>query len=897
LSRRHENGKMTGREIRTYFLTFFEKRGHTIVPSSSLVPKEDPTLLFTNAGMVQFKKTFLGEEKRDYVRAASSQKCVRAGGKHNDLENVGKTARHHTFFEMLGNFSFGDYFKSDAIDFAWELLVKEWGLPSDRLWVTIHEGDPKINLGPDKEAGGFWERYLPEGRIVPCPTKDNFWQMGDTGPCGPCSEIVIDQGAKVGCGEPTCRVGCDCDRYLELWNLVFMQYNRDDRGNMNPLPKPSIDTGMGLERIAAVLQGKLNNFDTDLFTPIIHFMEEVSARGYGEDSQIDISMRVIADHARSVTFLIGDGVVPSNEGRGYVLRRIIRRAARHGKLLGLNEPFLHRACRVIVDDMKDAFPELSQRAEAVDQIIQREEERFAETLEKGLRILGEEKDRLREDRQRVLPGDVVFRLYDTYGFPVDLTADVAREDGFEIDEHGFNLAMEEQRRRARSAWVGSGEEEVPEIYRRLAGRSIYSEFIGYEELSAISEISALLADGQDVTSADPGARVGVVTPRTPFYGESGGQVGDQGLILGPGVRFEVEETIKPLPELIIHLGELKEGTLRVGQEVELRVAEGLRLDTARNHSATHLLQAVLRQVLGEVVHQSGSKVTPDELRFDYTYPSPVNLQQIEQVERRVNERIRENHEVRTQFLSYQDALAQGAIALFDEKYGHTVRVVQMGDFSMELCGGCHIHRTGDVGYFKILSDRSISADTRRIEALTGRSAVECNQERERMTRELAARLKATPDELLEKAQRLQDRIRDLEREVRALQGKLAAGKSRDLLEETLQVGDVRVLAAEVEVGDQKALGDLSDRLRDRLESGIVLLGAQTGSRVILAASVSKDLQETFPAGQLVGEVAKIVGGKGGGRAHFAQGGGPLVQKLQEALEHAYRMIEMLAKES
>jgi alanyl-tRNA synthetase len=661
---------------------------------------------------------------------------------------------------------------------------------------------------------------------------------------------------------------------------------------MHPLPKPSIDTGMGLERIAAVLQGKLNNFDTDLFSPIIQFMEETSSRGYGEDGKTDVSMRVVADHARSVTLLIGDGVVPSNEGRGYVLRRIIRRAARHGVLLGLDEPFLCRASKVVVDELKDAFPELAQRSQTIVQIIHREEERFAETLDKGLRILSEEKDRLRASRSHVVPGEVVFRLYDTYGFPVDLTADVAGEDGFDIDEDGFSRAMDEQRRRARAAWTGSGEEELPEVYRRLAARSVRSEFVGYEELSAISEVTAILIDGEEVQAADKGKRVEVVTPRTAFYGESGGQVGDRGLIVGSDLKFEVTDTLKPLPELILHVGELQEGTLYLGQEVELRVDETLRWDTARNHSATHILQAVLREILGEVVHQSGSKVTPDELRFDYTYPSPVSSEQIDQIEQRVNERIRENHEVRTGLSSYKDALALGAIALFDEAYGETVRLVQMGDFSMELCGGTHTHRTGDAGFLKILSDRSISADTRRIEAVTGRGAVQYTQSRERMHREVAARLKGTPEELGEKTQRLLDRIKELERELRSLQRKIASGQSRDLLEETKQMGDIRVLAAEVEVDDPKALGDLSDRLRDRMGSGIVVLGARAESKAILAASVSKDLQERFPAGDLINVVALKVGGKGGGKARFAQGGGPDVEKLTEALEHVYDLMEV-----
>jgi alanyl-tRNA synthetase len=882
---------MTGSEIRGYFLEFFRKKGHTIVSSSPLVPKDDPSLLFTNAGMVQFKKVFLGEERRDYLRAASSQKCVRAGGKHNDLENVGRTARHHTFFEMLGNFSFGDYFKEGAIEMAWELLVRELGLPQDRLWVTIHEGDRAMGLGADEEAREIWARYVPPERIVACPTKDNFWQMGDTGPCGPCSEIVMDQGPAVGCGSSQCRVGCDCDRYLELWNLVFMQYNRDPQGRLTPLPRPSIDTGMGLERITAVIQGKSSNYDSDLFSPIIRLMEEISGRAYGVDGKADVSMRVVADHARGVAFLICEGIVPSNEGRGYVLRRIIRRAARHGRLLGIDGPFLHRASQVVVEQMKDAYPELGHRRAAIAQIVLREEERFAETLDKGLRILWEEKERLRARGLRIVPGEVVFRLYDTYGFPVDLTEDVAAEDGFGIDAEGFERAMEEQRRRARAAWAGSGEEEVPEPYRRIASRGISTEFVGYEGLSAVSEVAALLVGGEEAARAEAGAPVEVIVPRTPFYGESGGQVGDRGVIHAPGLRVEVRDTLRPLPGLTVHVGEIVEGSLCVGQEVELRVDEGARWDTARNHSATHILQSVLREVLGEVVHQSGSKVTPDGFRFDYTYSSPVSAEEIARIERRVNERIRENVPVDVAFLPYREAIALGAMALFDEKYGETVRVVRMGDFSTELCGGTHVLRTGDVGFFKILSDRSISADTRRVEALTGRAAVEYVQAKEQAMAELAVLLKAAPEEIMDKARRLLERQKELEREIRELRAKVASGQSRDLLEEAREIGGVRVLAAEVDLEDPKAMGDLSDRLKDRLGSGIVLLGSRSKEKVILTVSVSKDLQGRFPAGELMKEISRAVGGKGGGRPHFAQGGGPEVDRLPQALQMLQRLVE------
>ncbi len=883
---------MKGRDIRLFFLEFFRTRGHTVVPSSSLVPKEDPSLLFTNAGMVQFKKVFLGEEKRDYSRAASSQKCVRAGGKHNDLENVGWTARHHTFFEMLGNFSFGDYFKEGAIQMAWELLVGELGLAPEKLFATIHEGDGGMGLGPDEEARQIWLRYLPAQRIVACPTKDNFWQMGDTGPCGPCSEIVIDQGPQVGCGKPQCRVGCDCDRFLELWNLVFMQYSRDEKGVLTPLPRPSIDTGMGLERITAVLQGKLSNYDTDLFQPLIRFMEELSGRHYGKEPRADVSMRVAADHARGVTFLIGDGVIPSNEGRGYVLRRIIRRAARHGRLLGLQEPFLYKASQLVVEEMREAFPELAQRKAAIEQIILKEEERFAETLDKGLRLLEEETSRLKARGIGVLPGDMVFKLYDTYGFPVDLTADVVKEEGLEIDSQGFEKAMAEQRRRARAAWAGSGEEEIPESYRKLVSRGITSSFVGYDSLVVKSRVRALLREGREVELARQGERVEVITEETPFYGESGGQVGDKGLISGPGLKLQVQETLRPLPELTVHVGTVLEGALGVGQEVELRVDEELRWDTARNHSATHVLQAALREILGEVVHQSGSRVTPEGFRFDYTYSSGVSWEELREVERLVNQRIRQNAQVRVILMPYQEALKTGAMALFDEKYGETVRLVEMGDFSRELCGGTHVHRTGDVGFFKILSDRSISADTRRIEAVTGRAAVELVQKTETTLQELAELLKATPEELKDKARRLVDRQKELEKEVRALKACAAAGGSADLLSQAREVAGIKVLCAEVDLNDPKAMGQMGDQLRDRLGSGIVLLGSRSGPKASLTISVSKDLQERFPAGELMREVAELLGGKGGGRAHFAQGGGPYKERLPQALE---RLREILLK--
>lgn len=886
---------MKGSEIRNYFLEFFRKRGHTIVPSSSLVPKDDPTLLFTNAGMVQFKRVFLGEEKREYLRATSSQKCVRAGGKHNDLENVGWTARHHTFFEMLGNFSFGDYFKEGAIEMAWELLVREWGLPPERLYATVHGGDDSMGLGPDEEARSIWLRFLPPERIIPCPTKDNFWQMGDTGPCGPCSEIVIDQGPDVGCGRKDCMVGCDCDRFLELWNLVFMQYNRDQSGRLTPLPKPSIDTGMGLERITAVLQGKRSNYETDLFRPIIAFVEEISSKPYGENPRTDVSMRVVADHARGVAFLVGDGVNPSNEGRGYVLRRIIRRAARHGRMLGLGAPFLYRAAGIVVEMMKDAYPELLQRKAAIEQVVLREEERFAETLDKGLKLLEEEMKKLRLEKQRMASGELVFKLYDTYGFPADLTGDILREEGFEIDMEGFERAMEEQRRRARASWIGSGEGQVDQIYRTIASRGLEVEFLGYEDLSMTSKVEVILLEGKEVEEAHEGQTVEVVTTVTPFYGESGGQVGDRGLIRGEKTLVEVMDTLRPLPQLTVHVGRIIAGSLRVGEEVELLVDEATRWDIARNHSATHILQAVLRETLGEAVHQSGSRVTPDGFRFDYTYSFPLNSEQIWEVERRVNERIRENAPVRVKVLPYKEALSLGAIAIFEEKYSEIVRLVEMGDFSKELCGGTHVRRTGDVGFFKILGERSISADTRRIEAVTGRRAVEIVQRMEKTLQEIGNTLRASPEEIQEKLRRVLERQKELERELKGLKAKAAVGPSRDLISEAKEVSGIRVLCAEVELEDQRSMGELADRLRERLGSGIVLLGSRASSKVMLTISISQDLQGRFHAGEIMREVAETVGGKGGGKPNFAQGGGPLKHKLEESFQTLCQLVAEKAR--
>src|SRR3989339_2095559 len=703
---------MTGSEIRESYLTFFKSKGHTIVSSSPLVPKDDPTLLFTNAGMVQFKNSFLGMEDRGYSRAATSQKCVRAGGKHNDLENVGVTARHHTFFEMLGNFSFGDYFKKEAIAWSWEYLTDVMGLPKERLWITIYKDDD--------EAFRIWHDGMgvPAERIVRMGEKSNFWMMGETGPCGPCSEILYDQGEGTGCGKPTCNVECECDRHLEIWNLVFTQFDRDASGKLTPLPKPNIDTGMGLERLAAVVQGVTSNYDSDLFTGIIRFIEKISGRTYKKNDDDDISIRVIADHSRSITFLIGDGVLPGNEGRGYVLRRILRRAARHGKLLGLNRSFLHEVAQVVIDQMKEAYPELAQRAAYIRKVIESEEERFIETLDAGLRILQETVTNLKKDGLKTIPGDAVFKLYDTFGFPTDLTADIVRKDGFALDMEGFDRAMATQREKARESWKGSGQEAIAEVYPRLSVEGIATEFAGYgyDGKPVMSQVTVLLKEGEAVEEIGEGDEAEVIVAQTPFYGATGGQVGDIGVITGGSsgafAVFNVTDTIRPLENLISHLGTLQSGKLRKGDSVALQVFDETRRATEANHSGTHLLQTALKTVLGEHVKQSGSLVNAERLRFDFSHFSRIDEEELARIENEANRMIRANCPVETQVLPLAEAMKTGATAVFDERYGETVRVVGMGDMSRELCGGTHVGRTGEIGFLKIVHESSIAAGAR-----------------------------------------------------------------------------------------------------------------------------------------------------------------------------------------
>ena len=875
---------MTGKELRAVFLRFFEQHGHTVVASSGLVPHNDPTLLFTNAGMNQFKDCFLGMEKREYLRAASSQKCVRAGGKHNDLENVGRTARHHTFFEMLGNFSFGDYFKKEAIAYAWSFLTEELKLDKERLSVTVYTDDD--------EAADIWhlQEGVPRERIYRFGEKDNFWSMGDTGPCGPCSEIFWDNGPGTGCGEPDCAVGCDCDRYMEIWNNVFMQFNRTADGVLHPLPKPAVDTGMGLERICTVMQGKTSNYDTDLLQGIIQFIAKLAGKKYGDDPKDDVSLRVIADHSRAVTFLICDGIHPSNEGRGYVLRRIMRRAARHAKMLGFAEPVLFRTVDAVNAIMGEAFPELIEREEYVKKVILAEEERFAETLDRGLAILNEDIAGLKSRGETQLPGDAVFRLYDTFGFPVDLTADIMAAEGMTVDEPGFELCMERQRSQAREHWKGSGEEGVADIFKKLHSEGLRSEFIGYEQRAGYSVVSGLIAKGGSVREATTGESIDLIAAASPFYGASGGQAGDTGSISSGGAHLKVIDTLRPFSDLIVHRAVVENGTIKVGEAIDLKVDVTGRNATARNHTATHLLQSALRQVLGEHVKQAGSLVEPERLRFDFTHFSAMTPAEISKVEEIVNGFIMTNNLVDSREMAVSEAMSSGATALFGEKYGDSVRVVKVGEVSMELCGGTHVSAAGDIGFFKIISEGGIAAGVRRIEAVTGTGAVRFVQELENEQNTLAGLVKAEGGGILDRVERILARQKELQREVETLQAQLNAGKSADMLADVREIGGVKALAAEVAADDVRKLRELADSLKDRLGSGVLALGANIGGKATLLVTVSSDLVPRFSAGSLIREMAPIIGGSGGGKPEMAQAGGSNPEKLSEALEKLYTLI-------
>ncbi|MEW8230181.1 MAG: alanine--tRNA ligase [Candidatus Thiodiazotropha endolucinida] len=862
----------TSADIRQAFLDYFADREHEVVVSSPLVPQNDPTLLFTNAGMVQFKDLFLGREKRNYQRAASSQRCVRAGGKHNDLENVGYTARHHTFFEMLGNFSFGDYFKRDAINYAWEFLTQTIGLPAEKLWVTVYE--------EDDEAAKIWldEIGIDPARFTRIGDKpggkryesDNFWSMGDTGPCGPCSEIFFDHGEGIWGGPPGTAEE-EGDRYIEIWNLVFMQYNRDADGVLTPLPKPSVDTGMGLERLAAVLQKVHSNYEIDLFVHLIQAAAELTGCSNLEEK----SLRVIADHIRSCAFLITDGVLPSNEGRGYVLRRIIRRAIRHGYMLGVKEPFFHKLVGCLCDEMGEAYPELLSQRGQVEKVLRLEEERFAQTLEQGMKILEEA---IEELDGKVIPGELVFKLYDTYGFPRDLTADIARERELTIDQSGFDEAMSAQRERAQAA------SQFGVVANVDLGLEEETRFSGYDHLEEQGRVVALLRDGESVSALQQGESGMVFLDNTSFYAESGGQVGDQGVLEGDGLLFEVDDTLKQGGELFAHIGKLEEGTLAVGDKVTAQVNAYTRQATALNHSATHLLHAALRRELGEHVTQKGSLVDAERLRFDFSHFEPITREQLQSIEQLVNLQIRHNHLVATQLMSLDQAKASGAMALFGEKYADQVRVLSMGDFSTELCGGTHVNAVGDIGLFKITAESGIAAGVRRIEAITGQRAVEWMEADEERVQRIAEMIKSGRDEIEDKLEQILVRNRKLEKELEQLKGKLASAAGTDLAAGAVSVGEVKVLAANLDGADAKSLRETMDQLKNKLGTAVILLAATTGGKVSLVAGVTKDLTAQMKAGDLVKLAAEKVDGKGGGRPDMAQAGGSNPAALPQALE-------------
>ncbi|HEU4530966.1 MAG TPA: alanine--tRNA ligase [Steroidobacteraceae bacterium] len=861
---------LSSSELRASFLEFFRRNGHTVVPSSPLVPGNDPTLLFTNAGMVQFKDTFLGKDKRAYVRAASSQRCVRAGGKHNDLENVGYTARHHTFFEMLGNFSFGDYFKRDAIRFAWEFVTgRDWlGIDPARLMVTVYQ--------TDDEAFDVWHKDigLAKDRIVrigdkPGGGSDNFWQMGETGPCGPCSEIFYDHGAGIAGGPPG-SADADGDRWIEIWNLVFMQFDRSADGKLTPLPKPSVDTGMGLERVAAVMQGVHSNYEIDLFQGLIKAAAQIA----GTKDLASGSLRVIADHIRACSFLIVDGVLPSNEGRGYVLRRIIRRAIRHGYQLGLREPFFHKLVAPLEKAMGEAYPELTKARSHVEKVLEQEEIRFAETLVTGMGLL---EDAIKRASGRTIAGEAVFKLYDTYGFPVDLTADIARERGLEIDEVGFQREMEAQRERARAASKFSVDlrEGVT-----VEGRT---QFIGYEGLVDQGRVAQLIKDGKKVDTLKAGEEGQVVLDRSPFYAEAGGQVGDTGVLTGGAAEFIVRDTQK-IGQAHAHIGLVTKGELRIGDTVRAEVNAQLRAATVRNHTATHLLHAALRKVLGTHVTQKGSLVAPDRLRFDFSHFQAVTPEELKEIEHLVNAQIRENAPAETQVMAFDKAVAAGAMALFGEKYESDVRVLRVGEFSMELCGGTHVRSAGDIGFFKIVSESGVAAGVRRIEALSGEGALLWAEATDELLKDIAGLVRGNRDDVREKIEQLIERSRKMEKEIAQLKGKLASGQGGDLSSSAREVNGVKVLATRVDGADAKALRDAMDQLKSKLKSAVIVLGAAEGAdKVLLVAGVTQDQTAKLKAGELIGYVAQQVGGRGGGRPDMAQAGGTNPAALDGAL--------------
>ena len=885
---------LTANDIRHKFIKFFENRGHTHVASSSLVPKDDPSLLFTNAGMVQFKRAFLGQDKPGYVRATTAQKCLRVGGKHNDLENVGRTARHHTFFEMMGNFSFGDYFKEDAIKFAWEFLTEDLKLPKDRLYVTVFKDDD--------EAIELWTRHtgISLERIFRLGEKDNFWSMGDTGPCGPCSEVLIDQGEHMKCGD-ACGIGqCDCDRFLEIWNLVFMQYDQLGPGKREKLPKPSIDTGLGLERVAAVCQGVDSNYDTDLFQGIIQYACELAGVSYQKSAPNtndgDTALRVIADHSRALAFMISDGILPSNEGRGYVLRRLIRRAYRFGRLINLKEPFLYKTALKVVELMGDDYPELRENADFMSRVVREEEERFERTLDKGLGMLEDILAGLAAAGKQTLSGEDAFKLYDTYGFPIDIVNDIAEAKGFAVDALAFDKFMTEQKERAKAAWKGSGEVDLAGRFTALLEDGLTSEFVGYSTLQAHSRIIALLnADAADVELLPAGQKGYLVAGQTPFYGESGGQTGDLGSISTSSGTALVLDTLKPSQNLTVHHIEVVDGEIRLDAEADLKVGAEERLAVARNHTSTHLLHAALRRVLGGHVQQAGSLVSPERLRFDFTHIAALSPEELLAVEKDVNRMIMADLPISTELLSMDAAKAKGAIGLFEDKYGSEVRVVTAGDESMELCGGTHLSSTGQAGMFSILSESGVAAGVRRIEASTGWNTLSLWQNTREEIAEISALVKARPGELLTRVQALQQELRSARKEMERLAAQAASGKGKDIMSDVIEINGLKALLAETNAPNIKALRDLMDDVRSKLASGVICLAAKSpedDGKIHLIVAVSKDLLERFPAPALIKEIAPFIGGSGGGRPDMAQAGGTNAAGLTQAFD---KLKELLGK--
>ncbi len=875
-------------ELRQSFLDFFSGAGHTVVPGAPLIPQADPTLLFTNAGMNQFKRVFLGEERRSYSRAVSVQRCVRAGGKHNDLENVGYTRRHHTFFEMLGNFSFGDYFKEDAIRYGWDYLTRTLGLPADRLWVTVFQ--------EDDEAVALWEHKIgvPAARIVRLGHKENFWQMGETGPCGPCSEIHIDQGPAFGCGQAACAVGCACDRYMEIWNLVFMQFDRDADGRLHRLPNPSIDTGMGLERLAAVVQGVDSNYATDLFLPLIAVIADRTGCAYGKDTASDRSVRVIADHLRAMTFMIADGILPSNEGRGYVLRRIVRRASRHGRLLGVATPFLSALTPVVVTQMGGAYPELAQAAAALRRAVEGEEERFIGTLDQGLPILHGMVGEAKAGRRGSLDGESVFKLYDTYGFPLDLIEETAREHGLGADLEDFQHALDAQRDRARKAASFAVEGEKP-VLAELARRIPPTEFLGYQALHAESVVQAMFKDERPTEEVVEGDAVELVVDATPFYPEGGGQVGDQGTFAGPDGRIHIRETAKVGGTLLLHKGTVVAGRVRTGERLAATVNAATRHGAARNHTATHLLHAALREVLGPHVKQYGSLVAPNRLRFDFSHFQSLGARDMEDIESLVNLHVLENRRVQTDVMGIQEAMQAGALAFFGDKYGERVRVVGIGEFSRELCGGTHCRQTGEIGSFRLIAESGVAAGVRRVEALTGTGALEHGRRVESEIRELATLLKSGPSDVIPKTRKLVALLKEKERALEQLKLQMMDRGGEDGDVSVRAIHGIHVHVQRVEGLSMQELRLFADKVRNKAPRGVIALGsAADDGKVSLLVIVSKDLTGTLKAGELIKEMAREVDGSGGGRADMAQAGGKNPEKLGQALEKVFQLVEARA---